>query len=81
MRAAIASTSETMWVERMTVRPLPELGEQVAEAHALLGVEPHGGLVDDEQLGVAEQRLGDADALAHAAREAAEAPVRGGAAG
>ena len=70
MRSAIASTSETMWVERITMRPWPSSAEQVAEAHPLLGVEPHRRLVDDEQLGVAEQRLRDADALAHAAREA-----------
>ena len=54
------------------MRSLGELGEQVAEAHALLGVEARGRLVDDDERRVVEQRLRDADALAHAAREAAE---------
>ena len=36
------------------------------------GIEPRGRLVDDDQLRVAEQRDGDAEALAHAAGEAAE---------
>jgi len=44
---------------------LGEPGEQGAEADALLGVEAGGRLVDDEQLRVVEQGLGDADAAAH----------------
>ena len=51
---------------------LADLGEQVEEAVALLGVEARGRLVDDDQLRVADQRLRDAEALAHAAREAGE---------
>jgi hypothetical protein len=51
---------------------LPELAEQVEEAHALGGVEPRGRLVDDHQLGAAEQGDGDAEALLHAAGVAAE---------
>ena len=50
-------------------------GEQVEEAVALLGVEAGGRLVDDDQLGVADQRLGDAEALPHAAREAGDGLV------
>ena len=49
-----------------------DVGEQVVEAHALLGVEARGRLVDDDELRIAEQRLRDAEALAHAAGEAAE---------
>ena len=66
-----------MCVERITTPAVRDLGEQVAEAHALLGVEADGRLVDDHELRIAEQRLGDADALPHAARVAAEAPVGG----
>jgi hypothetical protein len=54
-----------------------QLREQVAETHPLLGVEAHRGLVDDQQPRIVEQRLGDADTLAHAAREAAERPAAG----
>ena len=56
--------------------PLRDLGQQVAKAHALLRVEADGRLVDDDELRIAEQRLRDADALAHAAGVAAEAAVR-----
>ena len=51
---------------------LADLGQQVEEAVALLGVEAGGGLVDDDQLRLAEQRLRDAEALAHAAGEAGQ---------
>ena len=49
---------------------LADLGQQVVEAVALAGVEAGGGLVHDQQLRIADQGLGDAEALAHAAREA-----------
>ena len=51
---------------------LPDLAEQVEEPHALGGVEPGRRLVHDQQLGVAEQRHGDAKALPHAPRVAAQ---------
>ena len=51
---------------------LAQLGEQVEEAHALGRVEAGRRLVDDHQLRIAQQRDGDAEALAHAARVAAE---------
>ena len=52
-----------------------QIREQVAEADALFGVEPDGGFIDDEQLRVVEQRLGDADALLHPARVSAQRPL------
>ena len=51
---------------------LADLREQVVKAHALLGIESRGRLVDDDQLRIAEQRLRDAEALPHAAGEGAE---------
>ena len=51
---------------------LADLAQQVQEADALGRVEPRGRLVDDDQLRVAEQRDGDAEALPHAAGERAE---------
>ena len=42
-------------------------GEQVEEAIALGGVEAGGRLVDDDEAGIAEQGLRDAEALLHAA--------------
>ena len=47
---------------------LGELGEQVVEAQPLLGVEPGGRLVDDDEARIAGDRLRDAEPLAHAAR-------------
>ena len=49
-----------------------DLGQQVEEAVALLRVEAGGRLVDDDQLWIADQRLGDAETLAHAAGEACD---------
>jgi hypothetical protein len=46
-----------------------DLGEQVEKAIALFRIEAGRGLVDDQQAGSTDQRLRDAEALAHAARE------------
>lgn len=51
---------------------MAQLREQVPEADPLLRVEPGGGLVHDQQLGVGEH---DAQPLPHPAREAAEGAV------
>jgi hypothetical protein len=51
---------------------LADLGEQVQKTVALLRIEAGGGLVDDDQLRIADQRLGDAEALAHAAGKAGQ---------
>ena len=48
---------------------LADLGEQVQEAVALFRIQTGGRLIDDDQRGVADQRLRDAEPLAHAARE------------
>jgi hypothetical protein len=48
---------------------LADVGQQVQEAISLLWVEAGGGFVDDDQLRVADQRLGDAESLPHAAGE------------
>ena len=52
-----------------------EAGDEVAEAHALLGVKPGRGLVEDEDVRVVEDRLRDAESLLHASRERADAAV------
>lgn len=51
---------------------LPDLGEQVMEAQALRRIETRGRLVDDDELRLRQKRLGDTEALLHAARERAE---------
>src|SRR5689334_3109390 len=50
----------------------PQLGEQVEKTHTFFGVQSRRRLVDDDQPWIAEQRDGDAEALAHAARKATE---------
>src|SRR5690606_37489792 len=51
---------------------LADLAQQVEKADALDRVETRSRLVDDDQLRVAEQRDGDAEALSHTARVRAE---------
>ena len=48
---------------------LADFGQQIEEAVAFLRVETGGGFVDDDQFGIADQRLRDAEALPHPARE------------
>ncbi|HVF80154.1 MAG TPA: hypothetical protein VNA28_17810 [Solirubrobacteraceae bacterium] len=50
-----------------------EVGYELAEAQPLLGIEPGAGLVEHEQLRVAEQRLRERDAAAHPTGEPADA--------
>ena len=52
-----------------------QLREKVTKAHALFGIEADRGFVDDQQLRVVEQCLGNAHALAHATGIAAEPAV------
>lgn len=52
-----------------------EAGDEVAEAHALLGVEARRRLVENEDVRVVEDRLRDAESLLHASRERADAAV------
>ena len=76
MSVATASTSETMWVERITIRSR-KLGKQVAEPHAFFRVEAGGRLIHNKKLGIVQQGLGDAHALAHATGKSSQRPARG----
>ena len=49
---------------------LAEPAQQCADLHDAGGVQPVRRLVEQEQLGVGQQRRGDAQALLHAEREA-----------
>ena len=46
--------------------------QEVMKADLLLGIQTGGGFVHDDELGVADEGLGDAEALFHAAGVAAE---------
>lgn len=54
-----------------------KFGEKISEANALLGIKAGGGFIDDEELRIVEERLRDADALAHASGVAAERALGG----
>jgi hypothetical protein len=56
----------------------PEVAQEGSQPPYALGVQPVGRFVQDQDLGVAEQGGGQAQALAHADREAAHPPVGGG---
>jgi hypothetical protein len=49
-----------------------QAGEQLAKAHPLLGVQPGGRLVQQQQLRVGHDRLGDPDPPAHPTRQGAD---------
>ena len=53
-----------------------EAAQQPAHPAHALRIEPVGGLVEDQHLGVAEQRVGEAESLAHAERVLADPPPR-----
>ena len=77
-RSTVCATSASTWLETRTVLP-PAANERrnVAQPADALGVEPVRGLVEDQQLRVAEQRRREPEPLAHAERVGAR---RGGAA-
>ena len=72
---AVDSTSETMWVERITIR-WPRISEsRLRNRTRSSGSRPAVGSSTISKLGIVEQRLRDSDPLPHAAREAAEGPL------
>ena len=74
--SAVRAISLMRWLETKTVRPSRgEALEQVAHPQDALGVEPVDGLVEEQDWRVTEERRGDAEALAHAEGELADAPV------
>ena len=52
--------------------------EQVDQVHPLSGIETGERFVEDEDLGVVDDRLGDLDALTHALRERRQPTVVAG---
>ena len=46
----------------LVLQPLDDF----ADFHAAQGIKAAGGFVEDEQIGIVDQRLGEADALLHA---------------
>ena len=66
---AVASTSETIWVERMITRSPARSSNQVAKSHSFLRIEPHSRLIDDQEVWIVQKRLSNADALSHPPRE------------
>ena len=72
------ATSASTWLETSTARAVRGLlAQQAAQPADARRVEAVGRLVEDQHLGVAEQRGGDGQALAHAQRVALDAAVGG----
>ena len=69
------ATSGRRWEERMHGVPSAQRADEVPDLADLDGVEPDGGLVEDEDVRVAEQRLGDAHPLPEALGEVRGQPV------
>jgi hypothetical protein len=65
-------TSSTMWVDRITATFSPISASRLRKRLRSSGSRPAVGSSTMTSFGVAEQRLGDAEALAHAAGKAAE---------
>ena len=56
--------------------PFPEVLDQIADLHHLDRVESHGGLIEDDDLRTAQERLGDPDALLISFGQIFNEPVR-----
>ena len=75
--STVWATSASRWLDTTTVRPASAwLRRKRPQPVHAFGVEAVGGLVEDEHRRLAEQGGGEAEALAHAEREAADAAVR-----
>ncbi len=79
MRSAMARTSCSLWL--MNTIEVPRVAQRAHDGDQFLGLlrRQHGGrLVEDEQLGVAAERLEDLDALLHADGQVRDQRVRVG---
>ena len=71
-----AMISRSLWVIRTTVRPCAlQVAQDAEEMVGLLRREHAGRLVEDQDVGAAEQRLEDLDPLLHAHRQARDRRV------
>ncbi len=68
----VCSTSGRMCVLRMMVWSPASVLDELARLDDLLGIEARGGLVEDQHIGVVDDRLGQADALPVALGELAQ---------
>src|SRR6202008_4488338 len=66
---------EQVRVEEDRRAPGPLLGQDPADLGAPEGIDAIGGLVEDEQLRLTEERGGEPEALPHPFGEAADAPL------
>ena len=73
-----AATSSVWWVDSITVRSAARSDTSSRKRRRCSGSRPGGGLVEHEQVGVAEQGLRERDASPHAARQGLDlAPAHG----
>ena len=76
--STVCATSASTWLETRTVLPsAAKLAQEVAQPADALRIEPVRGLVEDQQLGVAEQRSSKSEPLPHPERIAADTAATG----
>jgi len=67
-----------MWLEKKTVVPsAASLSTISRSSRAPLGSSPGGGLIEDQQVGIADERHRQGESLSHPRREPAGLPTRG----
>ncbi len=71
-RSQIRSTSDRTWVEKTTVASPRRPGDQLEQVAPSLRIERADRLVEEQDVGPVEERLGDPQPLAHAARVATD---------
>ncbi len=71
-RPQTASTSDMMWVDRRIVCRSAQLSDQVADLANLDRIETGSRLVEDQDVGIVDHRLGQTDALAKPSRQVAQ---------
>ena len=77
-RSTTCATSARTWLETKNGLPLRgEPPQELAQPANALRIEPVRGLVEDQELRVAEERGGEAETLAHAERIGLHAALRG----
>ena len=70
------STCDRMWVDSTMVRLRAQGADEGEHVADLPRVEAVGGLVEDQHLGLVDERLGESDALAVALGEVPEQATR-----
>src|SRR5689334_3013605 len=67
--------SHATWMARVMVSASAQAAQQVAKLQARLGIEPGGGLIEQQNLGTVQDGARDAQPLLHAPRQSMDQRV------